>query len=181
MNRGVIFSGVALVAVTLILSPTLGQEPVSSQQELVNKYCATCHSEKVKSGGLVLEKLDADRPAANAEVWEKVLRKLRAGLMPPSGAARPEHAVLENFRVNLATALEGAAKAKPDPGATALHRMNRNEYANAIRDLIAVDVDVTTILPADDSAEGFDNIADVLGTSPALIERYVSAAAKISR
>ena len=181
MNRALIFSGVALVAVTLILSPTLGQQPVSSQQELVNKYCATCHSEKVKSGGLVLEKLDVDRPAANAEVWEKVLRKLRSGLMPPSGAARPEHAVLENFRVTLATALDGAAKAKPDPGATALHRMNRNEYANAIRDLIAVDVDVTTILPADDSAEGFDNIADVLGTSPALIERYVSAAAKISR
>jgi hypothetical protein len=164
-----------------LLTPTFGQQPVSSQQELVNKYCATCHSERTKSGGLVLEKLDVDHPGGNAEVWEKVIRKLRAGLMPPSGAARPDRASLESFRATLESNIDQATRSKPNPGVTALHRLNRNEYANAVRDLIEVDVDVATILPADDSSEGLDNIADVLGTSPALIERYVSAASKISR
>jgi hypothetical protein len=165
----------------LVYTPTQGQTPASPQQDLVDKYCVTCHSEKAKTGGLVLEKMDADHPAANAELWERVIRKLRAGLMPPSGAPRPDRAVLEGFRGTLEVSIDRAAQAKPDPGATVLHRLNRNEYANAIRDLIAVDVDAATILPADDSSEGLDNIADVLGTSPALIERYVGAAAKISR
>ena len=163
------------------LSTTLGQQPAAPQQELVNKYCSGCHNDKAKTGGLSLENLDADHPAANSETWEKVIRKLRAGLMPPTGAARPEREILENFRATLETSIDRAAPARPNPGVTALHRLNRNEYANAIRDLIAVDVDAATILPADDSSEGLDNIADVLGTSPALIERYVGAAAKISR
>src|SRR5205085_3775444 len=119
--------------------------------------------------------------AANAELWEKVIRKLRAGLMPPTGAPRPDRAVLDDLRGTLEASSDRAALAKPNPGVTALHRLNRTEYANAVRDLTAVDVDITTILPADDSSEGLDNIADVLGTSPALIERYVGAAAKISR
>src|SRR6185436_4914661 len=132
-------------------------------------------------GGLVLEKVDVDHPAADSETWERVIKKLRAGLMPPTGASRPDRAVLEDFRSKLETSIDQAAAAKPNPGVTALHRLNRTEYANAIRDLIAVDVDVATVLPADDSSEGLDNIADVLGTSPALIDRYVAAAAKISR
>src|SRR5262245_29700358 len=125
--------------------------------------------------------MDATHPELNAELWEKVIRKVRAGLMPPAGANRPGRAALENFRATLESSIDKAAATKPNPGVTALHRLNRTEYANAIRDLIAVDVDVSTILPADDSSEGLDNIADVLGTSPALIERYVGAAAKISR
>src|SRR5262249_32726427 len=104
-----------------------------------------------------------------------------AGLMPPSGAPRPDRVVLDQFRATLEKSIDQAAASKPIPGTTALHRLNRTEYANAVRDLIAIDVDVATILPADDSSEGLDNIADVLGTSPALIERYVGAAAKISR
>src|SRR2546428_5225231 len=96
INRAFINTGVALAALTFILTTTLGQQPVSSQQELVNKYCVTCHSEKAKTGGLVLEKLDVDHPGMDAEVWEKVIRKLRAGLMPPSGAPRPDRSVLEN-------------------------------------------------------------------------------------
>src|SRR5262249_14814435 len=104
-----------------------------------------------------------------------------AGLMPPSGAPRPDRVVLDQFRATLETAIDQDAASKPTPGASALHRLNRTDYANAVRDLIAVDVDVATVLPADDSSEGLDNIADVLGTSPALIERYVAAAAKISR
>jgi hypothetical protein len=181
MKRFFALSAITGSCLALILTPTLGQQPVSSQQELVNKYCVTCHNEKAKTGGLVLEKLDVDHPATNAETWEKVIRKLRAGLMPPFGAPRPDRANLENFRGTLEAGIDQAAATKANPGVTALHRMNRTEYANAIRDLLAIDVDVATILPADDSSEGLDNIADVLGTSPALIERYVGAAAKISR
>src|SRR5262245_61457035 len=181
MKRLPILAGLSGAVLGLLLSPAFGQQPVSSQQELVNKYCATCHSDRTKSGGLVLEKLDVDHPGSNAELWEKVIRKLRAGLMPPSGAARPDRAALDGFRATLEGGIDQAARSKSNPGVTALRRLNRNEYANAVRDLIEVDVDVATILPADDSSEGLDNIADVLGTSPALIERYVGAAAKISR
>src|SRR5215475_12201269 len=181
MNRSLINAGTALVGLTFIITPAFGQQAVSSQQELVNKYCATCHNETTKSGGIVLEKADTDHPAANPELWEKAIRKLRAGLMPPSGAPRPDRAVLEKFRATLESAIDQVGASNPNAGATALHRMNRTEYANAIRDLLAVDVDVATILPADDSSEGLDNIADVLGTSPALIDRYVAAASKISR
>jgi Protein of unknown function (DUF1592)/Protein of unknown function (DUF1588)/Protein of unknown function (DUF1585)/Protein of unknown function (DUF1587)/Protein of unknown function (DUF1595)/Planctomycete cytochrome C len=181
MNRALMNIGLLVVCFALVLTSTFGQQAASSQQELVNKYCVTCHNERAKTGGIVLEKIDVDHPAASAELWERVIRKLRAGLMPPSGAPRPDRAVLDKFRASLETAIDQAAASKPTPGATALHRLNRTEYANAVRDLIAVDVDMATILPADDSSEGLDNIADVLGTSPALIERYVGAAAKISR
>ena len=130
-RRSAALAGV--LAIAFALTPTLGQQPVASQQELVNKYCVTCHNEKTKTGGLVLEKLDADHPAADSETWEKVIRKLRAGLMPPTGTARPERAALENFRATLETAIDRAALAKSNPGVTALHRLNRNEYANAVR------------------------------------------------
>jgi hypothetical protein len=165
----------------LWLMPSTRVHAQGEKQQLVTKYCVTCHNEKAKTGGLSLEKLDADQASANPETWEKAIRKLRAGLMPPSGAARPERATLESLRTALESSIDANAAQHKNPGTTALHRLNRNEYANAIHDLIAVDVDVSTILPADDSSEGLDNIADVLGTSPALIERYVGAAAKISR
>jgi hypothetical protein len=158
-----------------------GHAQSSSNRDLLTKYCLTCHNDKAKTGGLSLEKLDVDRPATEAETWEKAIRKLRAGLMPPAGMPRPERATLDAFRSSLEKSIDLAAAQNPNPGVTALHRLNRAEYANAIRDLIAVDVDPSTILPADDSSEGLDNIAEVLGTSPALIERYVGAAAKISR
>lgn len=152
-----------------------------SERAFLNQYCVSCHSERLKTGGLTLEKLDVAAPAAHAEIWEKVVQKLRAGMMPPAGARRPDRAAIDTFTSQLETELDRAAAVHPDPGAPALHRLNRAEYANAIRDLLDVDVDVATLLPADDSSEGFDNIADALGVSPALLERYVSAAAKISR
>src|SRR5207244_974895 len=152
-----------------------------SNRDVVTKYCLTFHNDNAKTGGLSLEKLDVDHPADDAETWEKAIRKLRAGLMPPAGMPRPDRAAVDAFRSSLEKSIDVAAAQNPNPGATALHRLNRAEYANAIRDLIAIDVDPATILPADDSSEGFDNIAEVLGTSPALIERYVGAAAKISR
>jgi hypothetical protein len=153
----------------------------ASERELLKRYCVTCHNDALKTGGLTLASVNPDRPETDAEVWEKVNRKLRAGLMPPAGAARPPRAALDAFRHTIEASIDRAAMAKPNPGTTSLHRLNRAEYANVIRDLIAVDVDASALLPPDDSVEGFDNIADVLGTSPALIERYIGAAAKISR
>ena len=147
----------------------------------LNQYCVTCHNERSKTAGLMLDKLDVERIGDNAETWERVVVKLRTGMMPPSGARRPDRSVIDAFASNLETALDRAAAAKPNPGTTALHRLNRTEYANAIRDLLALPIDATTVLPPDDSAEGFDNVADVLGVSPLLIQGYVSAATKISR
>jgi hypothetical protein len=158
-----------------------GQQVSVSQRDLLNRYCLTCHNDRARTGGLTLAALDVDHPAVDAEIWEKAIRKLRAGMMPPAGAPRPDRATLELFRHTIESSIDRAALEHPNPGATPLHRLNRNEYANAIRDLLGVDVDAAAMLPPDDSAEGLDNIADVLGTSPALIDRYISAAGKISR
>ena len=152
--------------------------PVNTVSETSRTYCQTCHNDRLKTGGLSLEGLTLDR---DAETWEKVIRKVRSGMMPPAGAKRPERAVLDAFAGSIETTIDRAAAANPNPGRAPLHRMNRVEYENAIRDLLALDVDSSTLLPADDSSRGFDNIADVLGVSPSLLERYVAAAAKISR
>ena len=152
-----------------------------SQRALLDQYCVTCHNERLKTGGLALDTLTLDRVGADAETWEKVVRKVRAGLMPPAGAKRPDRGSRDGFATAAEAAIDRFAAQDPNPGRTPLHRMNRVEYANAIRDLLSLDVDPTTLLPADDSSHGFDNIADVLGVSPSLLERYVSAAAKISR
>lgn len=173
---------IGLLMSGLMLSTAIGpQSGTSSQRALLTEYCLTCHNDRAKTGGLTLESVDIDHPEMNPEVWEKVIRKLRAGMMPPTGAPRPERTALEGFRHTIESAIDKTAQASPNPGTTALHRMNRTEYANAIRDLLSIEVDPGTILPPDDSLEGLDNIADVLGTSPALIERYIGAAAKISR
>jgi cytochrome c551/c552 len=153
----------------------------SAQQAVLNQYCITCHNEKTKTAGLMLDKLDYAHPGPNAEIWEKVVRKVRAGMMPPGGAPRPDRATMDAFAAKLERELDRAAAASPNPGFTGLHRLNRTEYAYAIRDLLALDIDASTLLPADDSSEGFDNIADALGVSPALVERYTSAASKVSR
>jgi len=152
-----------------------------SQKPLLDQYCITCHNERLKTGGLALDTLSLDRVGADAETWEKVVRKVRAGLMPPAGSNRPDRGSLDGFAASIEGAIDRFATEHANPGRAPLHRMNRVEYANAIRDLLALDVDPTLLLPADDSSHGFDNISDVLGVSPSLLERYVSAAAKISR
>jgi Protein of unknown function (DUF1592)/Protein of unknown function (DUF1588)/Protein of unknown function (DUF1585)/Protein of unknown function (DUF1587)/Protein of unknown function (DUF1595) len=129
----------------------------------------------------MLDKLDLDNVAANAETWEKVVRKLRVGAMPPLGMPRPDRATMDSLAASIETSLDRAAAAAPNPGRPVLHRLNRTEYANAIRDLLALDVDPSAMLPTDDASFGFDNIASVLGVSPALLERYLLASAKISR
>ena len=147
----------------------------------LTQYCVGCHNERAKIGNLVLETLDPSNVDGNAETWEKVFRKLRTGMMPPDGAPKPPEAARTAFASAVESQLDRAAARHPDPGSPALHRLNRAEYANAIRDLLALDVDVAAMLPPDDSAAGFDNNADVLGVSPGLIEGYASAAAKVSR
>jgi len=151
------------------------------QRALMNQYCIGCHNEKANTADLKLDRLNIDRPGDNPEKWEKVVRKVRAGMMPPSGMPRPSRAALDGFAAKIEAGLDQAAAANPNPGWVGLHRLNRTEYSNAIRDLIATDIDAATLLPADDSSEGFDNIADALAISPALIERYAAAAIKISR
>ena len=154
--------------------------PAASPSAVVKQYCAGCHNQRVKAGALMLDAIDASRPAEHAEIMEKVVLKVRGGLMPPAGAPRPEKDVLAALAASLESSLDAAAAAAPNPGRPALHRLNRAEYANAIRDLLALDVDTSVLLPPDDSSDGFDNNADVLGVSPALLERYLGAARKIS-
>jgi hypothetical protein len=156
--------------------------PLHAQQaEVVKRYCFTCHNDKARVGGLSLQSADLDNIPAGADTWEKVIRKLRAGSMPPQGAPRPEKATLDSFTTFLENTIDRAAEAKPNPGEATMHRLNRAEYANAIRDILGLEIDATAILPPDDESSGFDNIADVLRVSPSLMERYLSASWNISR
>jgi mono/diheme cytochrome c family protein len=147
---------------------------------LLDQYCVTCHNPALMTGGLELQSVDTADVAAGAEVWERVIRKVAGNMMPPAGMPAPDAATRDAFVASLETELDAAARANPDPGRALLHRFNRAEYANAVRDLLALDVDPALLLPPDDSSYGFDNIADVLGMSPLLMERYVSAAEQIS-
>ncbi len=157
------------------------QTPVSAQRAFLDQYCVGCHNERAKTAGLLLDKMDVSHIGENAEVWEKVVRKLRAGMMPPSGARRPDKTAADTFTGWLETELDRSAAAKLNLGSSPIHRLNRTEYANVIRDLLGLEVDVTSLLPADDSSFGFDNIASSLGVSSVLLEAYLSAASKISR
>jgi hypothetical protein len=156
-------------------------------QATIAKYCTTCHSERLKTAGLVLDPTGVARPGDQSETWEKVLRQLRAGTMPPPGAARPPQAFYARASGYLARELEANAAARPNPGSLPLaHRLTRTEYANVIRDLLALpdlpkELDYATLLPADNASSGFDNLADTLFVSPATMERYLAAALKISR
>jgi hypothetical protein len=156
-------------------------DPGPLDTALLKQYCITCHNQRVKAADLLLDSLDYEHLDKHAETWEKVIRKVKTGMMPPAGARRPERAALDAFAGEIEKRLDYLAARNPNPGAPALHRLNRAEYANVIRDLLAVEVDAEALLPPDDATEGFDNIADALGTSPALIQGYVSAAMKISR
>jgi mono/diheme cytochrome c family protein len=153
----------------------------------LQKYCITCHSDRLKTAGLTLEKLDVEHPSANAETWEKVIRKLRTRAMPPPTAPHPDAQGYDALAGYLESSIDREATAAPRPGKLALvHRLSRTEYQNAIRDLLAVDalpkeIDYALLLPADNSASGFDNLADLLFMSPTIMERYLDAAEKVSR
>jgi hypothetical protein len=155
--------------------------PAALPPAVLKQYCFTCHNDRARIGGLALDTLHFEHVAADAATWEKVARKIRTGMMPPSGARRPERNVLDGFASELETRLDRAALPGAGLEAPALHRLNRTEYSNAIRDLLDLDVDVKALLPSDASSEGFDNIAEALAVSPSLIQGYVTAAMKISR
>ena len=168
---------------TLSPQPQVSPAEPSPLRPVLNRYCLGCHNDRLLTAGLSLQTLDAVHVAESAEVWEKVIRKVRSGAMPPPGRPRPDPPVVENVLAWLETELDGAAALDPDPGRTdSVHRLNRAEYQNAIRDLLALDVDVTALLPADSADEhGFDNIASMLSVSPTLLDRYLSAARRLSR
>ena len=148
---------------------------------LVNQYCVTCHNERLKTAGLSLETADLGHVGTSGAIWEKVVQKVKSGTMPPAGRRRPDELTLEAFVAWLETELDEYATSYPDPGRPADHRLNQFEYGNVIRDLLALEIDAESLLPADESDHGFDNIAEVLSMSPTLLGRYMVAARKISR
>jgi len=159
------------------LRPVYAQ--IESPRQVLQRYCFGCHNDGAKIGGLALDVLDMTRVGKDPEIWEEVVRKLRTGSMPPAGRLRPDSTESNKVVTWLETELDREAAENPDPGRPTLHRLNRVEYRNAVRDLLAVDID-TSLLPADNGAYGFDNNADALTLSSALTERYLAAAAKVS-
>src|ERR1700760_117652 len=154
---------------------------VSVDDEFVSKYCAGCHNNKLKAGGFSFADVDLSHPAQNADQFEKVILKLQTGMMPPAGLPRPSADADKAFLTDIKTRLDVVATNHPNPGAPALHRLNRSEYQNSVHDLLGLDVDVDTLLPADNITHGFDNMSEALTVTPTLMEAYVRAAGKISR
>jgi mono/diheme cytochrome c family protein len=153
--------------------------PPANHKAVVARYCQGCHNDRTKSGGLSFETVDFDNLVSGATVWEKSLKKLRVGMMPPPASPQPDVATRAELVSWITKTLDRSAADKPNAGRPVLHRLNRAEYANAVRDLLALDVDPSTLLPPDDSAYGFDNVGDVLGMSPVLLERFMEAANKV--
>ena len=163
--------------------PSAQHPAAPAAQAMITRDCVTCHNQKLKTAGLTLDTSDTAAAGQSPEVWEKVIQKLRLGTMPPAGLPRPDRTTYVAVAEWLEAEIDRTAAARPNPGRTeAVHRLNRVEYRNSVRDLLGLDVDVTSLLPADDADQhGFDNIADVLSVSPALLERYLLAARKIAR
>jgi hypothetical protein len=157
-----------------------GEQRAAEAKNVIDRYCTDCHNDAERTGELTLERLALTDVGAHADVWEAVVRKLRGRMMPPAGEPLPDAATTESLVAYLEQQLDDAAAAHPNPGRKSLHRLNRTEYGNAIRDLLALDIDASAYLPNDSEAYGFDNIADVLGTDPSLLDRYLSAAWKIT-
>ena len=158
-----------------------GAAPSPQEQwAMVSRYCTDCHNAAELAGGVSLEGAARSDVHAHAEVWEKVVRKLRGGLMPPPGEPRPDEQQIETFATWMEASLDKSAAGAPNPGSVPLHRLNRKEYANAVKDLLALEIDAATLLPQDDKSAGFDNIASALQVSPSFIEQSVSAARTIA-
>src|SRR4051812_23401653 len=171
-----------LVAISLPL-PLLAQSTDPNPRGLLQTYCFVCHNAKAATAGIAFDSLDVNAPAAQASQWERVIRKLRTGTMPPPGSPRPEPAAYVALANHLERELDRAAAAHPNPGrSNSVHRLNRAEYHNAVRDLLALDVDVKALLPGDETADGgFDNNADVLTFTTLHLERYLSVAHQLTR
>src|SRR5215472_3721941 len=190
MKKAFLLGSVALSFAALVLAQTKTtvppQQPTSAsaatERAILDQYCVTCHNDKTKRANLTLEKLDLTTAGDHAELWEKVIRKLRAGVMPPPGMRRPPLADYEGLRDWLENDIDQKAAARgPNPGSVVLHRLNRTEYANVIRDLLDIEIDPAKFLPPDDAARGFDNVAGSLTISPTLLEAYTTTATRIAR
>jgi uncharacterized protein DUF1592/uncharacterized protein DUF1588/uncharacterized protein DUF1595/uncharacterized protein DUF1585/uncharacterized protein DUF1587 len=169
----------ALALASAACQPSVEQRAAAAKG-LIERYCTDCHNDAERTGELTLERLALTDVGAHADVWETVVKKLRGRMMPPAGEPLPEAAATDQLVTYLEEQLDRAAAEHPNPGVKSLHRLNRTEYGNAIRDLLALDIDASAYLPNDSEAYGFDNIADVLGTDPSLLDRYLSAAWKIT-
>jgi mono/diheme cytochrome c family protein len=168
-----------LAPTAFLLAPTAQQgiaPATPPARTLLDTYCVACHNQRTKTAGVAFDTMDLADVSKNADVWEEAVRKLRGGLMPPAGVRRPTQTNVDAFVRSLEQALDQAALTNPNPGRVALHRMNRAEYANAIEDLFGLRVDAAALLPKDDEADGFDNVASVLSVSPSFLEQYISAA-----
>ena len=183
MSRLALISALPFVLFNLAQGQTAASRisPVPSHKDLVARYCAGCHNDKLKSGGFTWSKLDLDHLDQNVDQAERVIRKVKTGLMPPPGAPRPEPAAMQRFLESMEESVDRAAALRPNPGRPSLHRLNRLEYANSVRDLLSLDVEISSMLPPDDMSHGFDNMSDILTVSPALMEGFIRAAGKISR
>ena len=193
MNRSLIFAGIGLLGVSVFAAEQAPSSPAPApdaqttltkqtdpQTALVKQYCAGCHSERGKAGGLSLASFDATAAVQHADVAEKMIRKLRAGMMPPPGARRPDEAALSALATSLESRIDRAAATAPNPGHRPFQRLNRVEYARAVKDLLSLDVDVNGLLPPDSISQGFDNVADSQPLSPALMEGYLRAASTVT-
>src|SRR5262245_48270909 len=176
-----------LASVLVVLSPgsgnlaavqprQAGSAGASPYRALLDQYCVTCHNQRSKTANVMFDTMDLANLSKDAKTWERAVRKLRGGMMPPPGARQPDRATVEAFTTWLEGSLDQAAVADPNPGFVPVHRLNRAEYANAIEEILALRVDAATLLPADDISAGFDNIANVLKVSPSFLDQYISAA-----
>ena len=172
---------IGLLLVPALLAAPKAEVSPAAERALLDQYCVVCHNDKLKTANLSLQSADINSVGDHPEIWEPVIRKMRAGMMPPPGMPRPSIAKYEQLRDWLEAEIDRKAAAHPNPGSVVLHRLNRTEYANAIRDLLDLQMDVSTLLPADDSARGFDNVAGSLTISPTLLEAYTDAATRIAR
>jgi len=187
MRRWFAVGALALAAALLRSSSPAAQGPVpaprsdtGSYRAVLDRYCVTCHNQRAKTAGVTFDTMDLVNLGAGVDTWEKVIRKLRAGMMPPPGMPRPDAAQLDSFANWLEASLDREAADHPDPGRVALHRLNRTEYANAIDDLLALRIDASALLPKDGEADGFDNVATALKVSPTFLDQYISAARTVS-
>ena len=171
---------VAFAACALTAAPQQAAKPAAAaanpNQALINRYCTTCHNQKLKTAKLALDVLDLTHPEKDALTWERAIRKLRGGMMPPPGMPRPPLEAVNALATYLEISLDQAATANPNPGSVRVHRLNRAEYANSVRDVFGIDVDAASLLPTDGLSDGFDNIAQALKVSPSFLDQYIMAA-----
>src|SRR5579871_6883819 len=173
-------AAIGLAGIFAVSRPSQAQDPADAQLATIKQYCVGCHNDKAKTGGVTFQNITAASIAKNPELFEKAVRKLRGRVMPPPGAKQPDSKAVDSLVAYLEDSLDKLPSEARVTDKVVLHRLNRKEYENAVRDLLLVDVNGADLLPPDDSAQGFDNIASALQVSPSFIEQYVHAAHNVA-